>query len=89
MRLTYVAALCCVVPLFFAATPVRAQNAADASAQGASTDPIVKMHERIAAANQVYERKVAAAKKVYDRQKAAAAKERDAAVQTARYGVNE
>ena len=89
MKLTYVAVLRCVVPLFVATAPVHAQNAADAPAQGGSTDPIVKMHEQIAAANQVYERKVAAAKKVYDRQKAAAAKERDAAIQTARYGVNE
>jgi hypothetical protein len=89
MKPMYTATLCCVVPLLLAAAPAGAQNAAEAPSQGGSTDPIVKMHEEISAANQVYDRKVAAAKKVYDRQKAVAAKERDAAIATARYGVNE
>jgi hypothetical protein len=58
----------------------------DPTTQGGSNDPIVKMHEQIAAARHVYDRKVAAAKKVFDQKKAAAAKERDAAIAIARNG---
>jgi hypothetical protein len=43
--------------------------------QGGSNDPIVKMHEPIAVARKLYDRKVAAAKKVFDQKKAAVAKE--------------
>jgi hypothetical protein len=67
-------------------------NAPLASAQGNTTssspatehsDPIVRMHRQVAAANRVYDQKVAAAKKVYDHKKAEARKERDAAIKAA------
>ncbi|SAL88154.1 hypothetical protein AWB67_07544 [Caballeronia terrestris] len=46
-------------------------------------DPLVSMHQEVAAANRVYDQKVAAAKKVYDHKKAEAKRERDAAVKAA------
>lgn len=69
-----------------AASTSWAQTPANKTSPGTS-DQIVQMHERISAANHVYDGKVAAAKRVYMRQKAAAAKERDAAVAAARDGI--
>jgi hypothetical protein len=66
-----------------------AQSASDAAAQGGNNDVIVQMHQQIAAANRVYDKKVAAARKVYDQKKADAAKERDAAVAAARNGTSQ
>ncbi|WP_027210263.1 hypothetical protein [Burkholderia sp. WSM2232] len=72
--------------MFSAASACWAQTGADRTSPG-TNDQIVQMHERISAANRVYDTKVAAAKRVYLRQKAAAKKERDAAVAAARDGV--
>ncbi|MGA7815926.1 hypothetical protein [Caballeronia sp.] len=52
-------------------------------------DPIVRMHQQVAAANRVYDQKVAAAKKVYDHKKAEAKKERDAAISVAHNGAGQ
>lgn len=52
-------------------------------------DPIVNMHQQIAAANRAYDGKVAAAKKAFSQQKAAAAKARDAAIAAARSGAGQ
>jgi hypothetical protein len=51
-------------------------------------DEIVRMRQKVAAANREYDREVAAAKKVFDQKKAIAAKKRDAAVEAAHQGVS-
>jgi hypothetical protein len=60
---------------------------ASVNASPESGDPIVRMHQQIAAANRIYDAKVNAAKKVYAQKKASATKERDAAIAAARNGV--
>lgn len=69
---------------------VWAQSAPDAvSAPGAEhPDEIVRMRQKVAAANREYDREVAAAKKVFDQKKAVAAKKRDAAIEAAHQGVS-
>jgi aminopeptidase N len=69
---------------------VWAQGTPDAaSAPGAEhPDAIVRMHQKVAAANREYNREVAAAKKVFDQKKAVAAKKRDAAIEAAHQGVS-
>jgi hypothetical protein len=65
-------------------------NSAASSPTGAEhPDEIVRMHQRVAAANREYKRELTAAKKVYDQKKAAADKKRDAAVAAAQQGVNQ
>jgi len=60
-----------------------------ASAPGAEhPDEIVRMRQKVAAANREYDREVAAAKKVFDHKKAIAAKKRDAAIEAAHQGVS-
>jgi hypothetical protein len=58
-------------------------NAPASPAPTEHPDPLVRMHQQVAAANHLYDQKVAAAKKVYDHKKAEAKKERDAAVKAA------
>jgi hypothetical protein len=62
-----------------------AQGNAPASSPASTEhpDPLVRMHQQVAAANHLYDKKVAAAKRVYDHKKAEAKKERDAAIKAA------
>lgn len=61
---------------------------AGASACGAEhPDEIVRMHEKVAAANREYEHEVTAAKDAFYQKKAVAAKKRDAAIEAAHQGV--
>ncbi|MGF6538971.1 hypothetical protein [Paraburkholderia youngii] len=64
-------------------------SATTAPAAAEHPDEIVRMHQQVAAANRVYNKKVAAAKKVFDEKKAAAGKERDAAIAAAHQGVGQ
>jgi hypothetical protein len=65
------------------------QGAPDAAAAPGSGHPdeIVRMRQKVAAANREYDHEVAAAKKVFDQKKAVAAKKRDAAIEAAHQGV--
>lgn len=64
-------------------------SATNAPAAAEHPDEIVRMHQQVAAANRVYNRKVAAAQKVFDEKKAAAREERDAAIAEAHRGVGQ
>ncbi|MGF6545402.1 hypothetical protein [Paraburkholderia youngii] len=64
-------------------------SASNAPAITEHPDEIVRMHQQVAAANRVYNKKVAAAKKVFDEKKTAAGKERDTAIAAAHQGVGE
>jgi hypothetical protein len=66
-----------------------AQSSPSTPPLDATTDPIVQMHEKIAAADHIYDSKVAAARKIFEQQKAAARKVRDAEVASARNGVSQ
>jgi hypothetical protein len=76
--------LACSLALLLAPTAWAQDNtAASSPAVAGHSDPIVRMHQQVAAANRVYEHKVAAAQKVFDHKKAEAKKERDAAIKVA------
>lgn len=67
------------------AAPDTAAPAA-APAETPHPDAIVRMHQEVRAARQVYNRKVAAARKVFDAKVAEYRKERDEAIAAARSG---
>lgn len=68
---------------------VWAQGTASAGSAPAAEHPdeIVRMHQKVAAANREYDREEAAAEKVFDQKKAVAQKKRDAAIEAAEHGV--
>jgi len=84
MNISRIAIPACSLAMMLATTTWAQENGSGSSTSAAShSDPIVRMHQQVAAANRVYEHEVAAAKKVYDHKKAEATKKRDAAIKAA------